>query len=128
MRPGRDARGAAAVDMAVLFPVTLFMVFAIIQFGVWYHASDIAKAAAQEGVRAARIEGGTAQAGADRAGQVLDQNARTLISGRRVTPYRDTDVARVEVTGSCIRVLPIPGLVIRVRGVAESPVERFRAP
>lgn len=121
-------RGVATIEMAVLFPVTLLMVFAIIQFGVWYHASDVAKAAAQEGVRAARVEGANASAGAARADQVLDANARTLIVDRRVVPFRNNDVARIEVRGTCLRVVPIPGLSLPVHAVAESPVERFRAP
>jgi hypothetical protein len=123
-----DERGVATIEMAVLFPVTLLMVFAIIQFGVWYHASDVAKAAAQEGVRAARVEGGNASDGAARADRVLDDNARTLIADRRVVPFRDNDVARVEIRGTCLRVVPIPGLSLSVHAVAESPVERFRAP
>jgi hypothetical protein len=123
-----DERGVATIEMAVLFPVTLLMVFAIIQFGVWYHASDVAKAAAQEGVRAARVEGGHASDGAARADRVLDDNARTLIAGRQVVPFRDNDVARVEVWGTCLRVVPIPGLSLSIHAVAESPVERFRAP
>jgi Flp pilus assembly protein TadG len=128
MPPRRDALGAAAIDMVVLFPVTLLMVFAIVQFGVWYHASDVAKAAAQEGVRAARVDGGTAQSGADRATQVLDENARSIIGQRQVTPFRDNNVARVVVAGRCVRILPIPGLALPVHAVAESPVERFRPP
>jgi TadE-like protein len=123
-----DQRGVATIEMAVLFPVTLLMVFAIIQFGVWYHASDVAKAAAQEGVRAARVEGGSAADGAARADRVLDDNARSLIADRQVVPFRDNDVARIEVRGSCLRVVPIPGLSLPVHAVAESPVERFRAP
>jgi len=125
---GAGERGVATVEMAIIFPVTLFIVFAIVQFGVWYHASDVAKAAAQEGVAAARVEGGTAKAGVDRAQRVLDDNARGLIVGPRVLPLRDETVARVEVSGTCIRIVPIPGLSLPVHAVAESPVERFRAP
>jgi Flp pilus assembly protein TadG len=128
MRRSADQRGVATIEMAIIFPVTLLIVFGIVQFGVWYHASDVAKAAAQEGVRAARVEGGSAQAGADRANQILDENARSLIGGRHVVPFRDQNEARVEVTGTCIRVVPIPGLSLPVHAVAESPVERFRAP
>jgi len=113
--------------MAILFPVTLLIVFAIVQFGVWYHASDVARAAAEEGVRAARVEGGTAQAGADRANQVLDDNARSLILDRRVVPSRDANVARLEISGRSVRIVPIPLLVLPVHAVAQSPVERFRA-
>ena len=108
--------------------MTLLIVFAIIQFGVWYHASDVAKAAAQEGVRAERVEGGTGQAGVDRANQILDDNARSLIGDRRIVPFRDQEVARIEVTGTCLRIVPIPGLSLPVHAIAESPVERFRAP
>jgi Flp pilus assembly protein TadG len=124
----RDEDGVATIEMAVLYPVTLLIVFAIVQFGIWYHASDVAKAAAQEGARAARVEGGSAQAGLDRANQVLDENARSIIAGRQVVPYRDQNVARVEITGTCVRVVPIPGLSLPVHAVAVSPVERFRAP
>ena len=112
--------------MVVLFPVTLLIVFAIIQFGVWYHAADVAHAAAEEGVRAARVEGGTAQAGAERADQVLDENAGSLIIDRRVVPSRDANVARVEISGRSVRIVPIPLLVLPIHAVAESPVERFR--
>jgi TadE-like protein len=128
MGPSADERGVATIELAVIFPVTLLIVFAIIQFGVWYHASDVAKAAAQEGVRAARVEGGSAQAGVDRANQILDQDARSMIGHRRVVPFRNQDVARIEVTGTCVRIMPIPGLSLPVHAVAESPVERFRAP
>jgi Flp pilus assembly protein TadG len=128
MRSSADERGVATIELAVIFPVTLLIVFAIIQFGVWYHASDVAKAAAQEGVRAARVEGGSGQAGVDRANQVLDDNARSIIGNRRVVPFRDQEVARIEVTGTCVRIVPIPGLSLPVHAVAESPIERFRAP
>ena len=134
MRPSADERGVATIELAVIFPVTLLIVFAIIQFGVWYHASDVAKAAAQEGVRAERVEGGTGQAGVDRANQILAGSGlklsflESLIGDRRIVPFRDQEVARIEVTGTCLRIVPIPGLSLPVRAVAESPVERFRTP
>ena len=34
-----DERGSSAVEMAIIFPVTVFVVFGIIQFGLWYHAA-----------------------------------------------------------------------------------------
>jgi hypothetical protein len=128
VRPADDEKGVATVEMAVIFPVTLLLVFSIVQFGLWYHAADVARAAAQEGVRAARVAGASAQSGADKANQVLDDDARGLLVNRRVIPSRDGDVARVEVSGRCVRIVPIPFLVLPIRAVAESPVERFRAP
>ena len=33
-RRAADERGASAIDMAIVFPITLFLIFGIIQFGV----------------------------------------------------------------------------------------------
>ena len=56
----RDERGDATIEAVLVVPVLLLMIMTVIQFGLWYHASHTLKAAAQEGVRASRIDGGTA--------------------------------------------------------------------
>ena len=96
----------------------------IIQFALWYHASDLATAAAQDGTRAARVEGATASDGAAEANQLLDQTGRSILQGRQVVVERTTDMTRVEVRGTCIELVPF--LHLPVRAVAESPTERFR--
>ena len=65
-RLDRD-RGSATTEAVLLTPVLLFLVMLVIQFGLWYHAQHVAQAAAQEGVRSARVEGSTADAGRTRA-------------------------------------------------------------
>ncbi len=130
--PGRwrgardDEEGSSAIEMVILFPVTLFVVLIIIQFGVWYHAADIARAAAQEGVKTASAYGATAGAGQLRANAVLDNNGRGLIHGTAVMPFRDAALARMTVSGSALTVVPI--LHLPIRETATAPVEAFRPP
>ena len=124
--PTGAERGSSAVEMVIIFPVTLLIVLLIIQFGVWYHASDVARAAAQQGVKAASAYGATAAEGQASADTVLRQNGNSLIQAPLVTPYRDGAVARVTVTGSALSVVPAFHLSIHVS--ATSPVEAVRPP
>jgi Flp pilus assembly protein TadG len=112
--------------MAIVFPVTVFLVFGIIQFGIWYHAADIARAAAQEGARSASAYDSTATAGTASAQQVLTQNANGLLIHTHVVPYRDANVATVTVTGRALEVIPF--IALPVSASATAPVEAFRPP
>ena len=120
----QNERGDATVEAVLVTPVLLFLIMVVIQFGLWYHASHVAEAAAQEGASAARVEAGTADDGRVRAEQFMTSAAPALVGSVSVTATRDANVARVQVDGT-VRAL-IPGLVLHVRGDAESPVERFR--
>jgi Flp pilus assembly protein TadG len=126
IRPARrNARGSATVEIVVATPVLLLLLMSVVQFGLWYHAQHVAQAAAQEGVRAARVSDGSADAGHERATAFLDDAARSLLPNPSVTVERDGERARVEVHGT-LRPL-IPGLRLAVSADAESKVERFRA-
>lgn len=106
-------------------PALLTLIMLLVQTGLWFHAQHVAQAAAQEGVRAARVEGGSEAAGEARTNDFLDDMGRTIIEGRSLTVHRDDDIARVTVTGKAVNV--VPGLSFPIREVAEAPVERFRA-
>ncbi|MDQ6615252.1 MAG: pilus assembly protein [Actinomycetota bacterium] len=108
----------------LVFPVLLLLIMFSIQVALWYHAASLAGAAAQDGVRAARVQGGRANDGIDRANQLLDQAGPSILEGRRVTASRTPDVARVEVRGRCIALVPLVSLP--VHAVAESSTELFR--
>ncbi len=112
--------------MVILFPATLLVVLVIIQFGVWYHAADIARAAAQQGVKAASAYGSTGRDGRAQAYVVLADNGRTLIQEPRVDAFRDAAQARMTVTGRALDVVPI--LHLPLRETATAPVEAFRPP
>jgi len=123
-RAARGEAGVSTLEAVLVFPVLLLLLMLIIQFALWYHASDLATAAAQDGTRAARVQGATASDGAAEANQLLDQTGRSILQGRQVLVERTRDVTRVEVRGTCIELVPF--LHLPVHAVAESPTERFR--
>ena len=130
MRPRRRHRGeetgAASAELVLATPVLLVCVLLVVQFGLWLHASHVATAAAQEGSRAVRLEGGTAAAGERVARDFLAAAGSQVVESPDVTAVRDPDAARVEVSGHAVGV--VPGFRLPVRASSAGPVERFRAP
>lgn len=118
-------RGAATTELVMATPALLFMIMLLVQVGLWFHAQHVAQAAAQEGVRAARVEDGVVADGAARANQFLDALGSEIIEGRTVRVTRGSDVATVTVTGFAVNV--VPGLRFGISEAAEAPVERFRS-
>jgi Flp pilus assembly protein TadG len=119
----RSERGIATLEAVLVFPILLLLLMVIFQFALWYNANELATAAAQDGARTARVVGGTAQAGIDRADSLLDQTGRTLLQHRQVTAERNLEHARVEVHALCIAL--IPGLHLTIDAVADSGTEQF---
>lgn len=123
--PPRDRdRGAATTEAVLLTPVLLFLVMLVIQFGLWYHAQHVAQAAAQEGVRSARVEGSTAERGQARAEDFLTGAGSTIVQHPVVIASRDAQTATVSVHGRSVSV--VPGFSLPIDASATSPVERFR--
>lgn len=123
-RPGQA--GGATAELVVATPLLLLLVLLVVQFALWQHGAHVATAAAQEGARAARLEGGSAAAGRAEAADFLATLAPTLVRDPRVTARRDLATARVEVRGTAEAV--VPWLRLPIRAAVEAPVERFRAP
>lgn len=122
----RGERGEATTEMVLVTPVLLLLIAFVIQFALWYHASHVVSAAAQEGVRAARAYGGTARAAKERAERFLTQTGPKVVVGPDVNVTRDAEHARVEVHGHAPSV--VPGLRLPVDAVADSPTERVTQP
>jgi Flp pilus assembly protein TadG len=125
LRRVRSDRGSSTTELVIVMPVLLLLIMLIVQFGLWYHAAHVAEAAAQEGVRTARVDTGSAPAGQARAQQFVENAAPTLLVDVAVNATRTADTARVEVTGTVRSI--VPGMNLPVRAAAESPVELFRA-
>lgn len=123
---GRDDSGSVSTEVVLVVPALLLLVLLSVQFGLWYHASAVAKAAAEEGARAARAEGATAPDGEARARSFLAQAGPTIIERAQVTATRTAATAGVEVRGVAVNV--VPGFRLPVNAVAASPVERYRSP
>jgi Flp pilus assembly protein TadG len=116
--------GSAATELVIVFPAILLGLLLAFQVGLWYHARHVALAACEEGVRAARVETGSAEAGAARARRFLRILGPRIVANPTVAASRDQDVARVEVSGQALNV--IPWLRLPIRQAAHGPVERFR--
>jgi Flp pilus assembly protein TadG len=114
-----------SLQLAVVFPLLLLVIFGGIQAALYYHARTVALSAAQEGVRVASAETGTAQAGAARAREfVADAGGPGVLSHLTVSPARTATTASITITGRALSVLPgVPAPA--VSQTAERPVERF---
>jgi Flp pilus assembly protein TadG len=123
----RGTRGSATVEIAVLAPVLLLVVFTIIQVGLWSYARSLALGAAQQGVAAGRAYGAPAEAGRVRAEQFLAATAGDSLLGSAVLARATPGTLRIEVTGRAQSVIPgVPGLPVRQH--AEGPMERVTTP
>ncbi|MEI2817301.1 MAG: TadE family protein [Microthrixaceae bacterium] len=119
-----DERGDATVETVLAVPVLLFLIMVVIQAGLWFHGAQIVEAAAQEGALAGRVETGSPAAAEERAREFVTRLSPSIASTAEVHASRSADVTRVVVSGRVQQL--IPGLPLTVRGVAESPTERFR--
>jgi Flp pilus assembly protein TadG len=121
----REQAGAVSSQLVITTPALLLLILMVFQFGVWQHAQHVSETAAQEGMAAARVEGGNQAAGAARAQIVAARLGGSVIVNPQVTVTRTADQARVEVTGTAEPVVPL--LSLPVHAVAQAPTERFRA-
>ena len=123
----RDDRGSASLAQTVITaPVLLFLLMLVVQFGLMFHARNIAEQAAQEGAAAARrIDGSEAQ-GRTKAMALLDAAGTRTLQDRNVRVTRTADTASVTITGTVVSV--VPGMSLHVSESAEGPVERYVPP
>ena len=134
MPSSRRLRGeaGATTEVVIIFPLLLLLIMLGIQFALWFHASHVAAAAAQEGARAARVCDGCSPIQAENAGraatdQFLDALSPNILQNRQVAVSVDGNrrTARVEVRGDAIQVLWFK-LSTPIQESSEGPVERFR--
>jgi Flp pilus assembly protein TadG len=116
-----DEAGVVATQLAVLMPALLLLVMLAVQFGLWAHASQLARAAADHAAHTAALPDATAAAGHTAAGGLLAQAGN--LTAVEVTVKRGPAVAVATVTGTAPQV--VPGLRWRVSASAAAPVERF---
>jgi hypothetical protein len=117
--------GAGTAETVLAVPFLMLLILMIVQFAVWEHASAIAQDAATEALAVARVQGGTAAAGQQRAAQVLTQVGGGTLTGVKVTITRTAATVTVQISAAAEEVLPLPGLSFTVAATAAGPVERF---
>jgi hypothetical protein len=114
-----DDRGEVAANTAV-FGAVILLLFIALQFGLWFYGREVAAAAAQHAVDAARVENGSADAGAATAKEYLDQ-----VGGLReptVNVERGEESVTAQVHGHPIAIVGFLDPAIDVKITA--PVER----
>ena len=119
-------RGSATVELAVLFPAFLALVFGGVQAAEWYHVRSLCLAAADSGVQTGRKTGATdADARQAAAGFLTRAGGGTADAPAVSTAGSSPALVRVEVSASVPRVLPLPGLSMRVTQSSRSAREVF---
>nr|WP_265737004.1 TadE/TadG family type IV pilus assembly protein [Mangrovactinospora gilvigrisea] len=119
-------RGASAIEFVMLTPLLVLVLFAVVQFGMYFFARQVATSAAQAGARTARAEadsnaGWSADAVA-RAQQQISGLGSRMVVDPSVTAIRDGESVGVEVVARSPKLLPfIPTIDVR----SEGPIERF---
>ena len=117
----RSESGLTSTELAVLMPVLIALVLVPFQVALWWHASQVADAAAREAVDAAQVATATEDDGMRAAVWFLD--AAGNLTEVDVAVIRTAGTVTVEVTGRAPRL--IPGFDWHVAGYATGPIERF---
>jgi Flp pilus assembly protein TadG len=117
----RDERGMTTIQVAILFPAVLIWLMLIVQYGLWWHAKQVANAAAAEAVDAAQVQESSAADGESAAASYLAQSGS--LTGVTITVDRQPTVVVAEVRGDAPQL--VPGISWSVTARSEAPVERF---
>jgi len=119
-RARRDDRGLVIVELTIVAPLVLWWLMLMVQYGLWWHAKQVADAAAAEAVDVAQTLDGTAADGEDAALGFLAQSGN--LDNVSVSVDRGTDVVDVEVQGDAPRL--VPGWDWGVTARSQAPIER----
>ncbi|MFI1594690.1 TadE family protein [Streptomyces venezuelae] len=125
----RGESGMTAIEFVLLTPVLFFMIFATVQFALYFFADHVAQAAAQAGARKARATadenaGGWRGEARDVADAYIRQLGPKLVLGPDVkTIQPEQNTVGVEITARVPTVFP--GLDLDVHARSAGPVERF---
>lgn len=134
-RRARAARGEAgdsgmtAIEFVLLTPVLFFMIFATVQFALYFFADHVAQAAAQAGARKARATADEQPGGwRGEARDVVDSYIRQLGPQLVLAPdvkllQPEPNTVGVEISARVPTVFP--GLDLTVHARSSGPVERF---
>lgn len=127
----RDDSGASSIELAIVAPALLLLIFFGIQAGLFYYGQTVAVQSAREGVSLVRLAQDEAQArdlvplAEDKAEDFAGAVGReSLLEPQAVADYDDvTGRVSVEVTGRVITL--VPGLDLTVTQEAFGEIERF---
>jgi hypothetical protein len=127
---GRSDRGASAIELSIVAPAVLLLIFSTVQFALWLYGRNVALQAAREGVSRLRlVDDADAAAAESRTEKEVEEYAQTV--GREslldpvATAVYDVDRGRVSVTVTGRVVTLVPGFDLNATRSATGEVERF---
>lgn len=100
--------------MVIVVPVVLLIITIVLQGAMYYHARNVAMAAAEQGVRMARADGSNADAGETAARQFLVRaEADKVIEAATVRSSATPRHVTITVSGRSVGVIPfLPRMTI----------------
>jgi Flp pilus assembly protein TadG len=115
----------AALEFVIVAPALLALIFAVIQFSLWYYAGSVARAAAREGANAGAEAPLDPGAAARTAQAVVTGPGGGVVRhvGVQVSPSGDEAIT-VVVTGNAPSL--VLGVRLPVRATGTAPLEVFR--
>lgn len=119
-------RGSLTLEAAIVMPLVIMFVFAVIEGAMWYHARNVALGAAQQGARAAAAQSGAD--GTDEAAHYISvAGGDDVLRQSGIAPSLTATEATITVTGVAPNLIPFwDGPT--VSQTATFPVERFTTP
>lgn len=122
-RPDSDRGGSSVVELAMLWPIVLLVVFGAVQVTTYFTARTVALSAAQLAVSAERQYDAEPGAGRDRAEAYLANAGDWLVDAEVGDPVTTEEEVFVTVRGEALSI--VPGVSWEIQQTARGTVERF---
>ena len=130
----RSERGVSSLELAILAPAILALIFMSIQTALWLYGRSVALNAAQEGVSRLRLvqppvytTGVGEQVRADIQAYAQQLGGTTLQNADVKPPSYNNPEGMVSFTVTGDTVSLVPGLTLHVERTATGPIEQFEA-
>jgi Flp pilus assembly protein TadG len=120
---GSDRGGSSIVELAILWPLLVLVIFGSVQVATYFTARTVAMSAAQLAVSAERRYDATPGVGRDRAEAYLASSGDWLVQAEVDDPVRTPEEVFVTVRGEALSILP--GVRWEIEQTARGTIERF---
>jgi len=115
-------RGAASLELAIVFPIVLLLIFTGFQASTYFFGRSLALAAAQEGVREARIQPADIDRGVAAAQAYIDQTSNGTLIEVQIIPGGTAEEMQITVVAQVVDL--VGGVLdLTVSQTASGPVE-----
>ncbi len=116
-----DDRGEASTQFVVLVPVMFLLALVVVQSALWFHAANVAEAAASRGAAAGSFREASASGAGNAATIVVAENGAQIVGAPAIALDAQEVVVSVEVAVPQL----VPFFPDSVRRTQSEPRERF---